>query len=82
MKVLINSRMRIRYAPQGIIVLEYRAKGLWGYCWKPVAYTLANKDEKPEHSLYRLQVIRLRKVIDRRKVINELVLACLKEHLY
>ncbi len=71
MKVLINLRMRIRYAPQGIIVLEYRVKVFWGYFWKQVVTTQGYTFDNPETCLKRLKAERLGNLLIKRKFIAE-----------
>lgn len=71
MKVLINSRMRIRYAPKGIIVLEYRIKGFFGYFWKQVVTSEGYTFDNPEICLKRLQAVRLGYLFIKRKFIAE-----------
>lgn len=71
MKVLINSRMRIRYAPHGIIVLEYRVKSFWGYFWKQVVTSEGYTFDNPEICLKRLQAERLGCLLIKRKFIAE-----------
>lgn len=80
MKILMNARMRIRYAYEGLVVLEYRVKGLfWGYNWKQVAYTLASPLEDSRTTLKRLQSIRQRKLSVKRKAIKDIAMGYLNK---
>ncbi|MGX7688067.1 hypothetical protein ACWA1C_12940 [Flectobacillus roseus] len=72
MKILIKSRMRIRYALQGVVYLEYKVKGSWGYVWRKASVCLELPNEDYRTTLKRLQRLRAHKRSERKSLVQRM----------
>lgn len=71
MKKLINSRLQVLYTYEGLVLLQYRVKSLFGiYVWKTVAVTVVDELMNFDEQLELLQLLRIVKKELRRKRIE------------